>query len=317
MTLAEMRQILQARGIQLTKSLGQNFLHDGNQLRRIAESAALTSEDLVVEVGPGLGPLTEQLLARARRVVAIEKDARLFAVLQERLAQVPHLILVSGDALELARPGAIAEGQGAGVSAFREHILGCPGTAPMPSDEAPGAVPAWKLVSNLPYSVASPLMVDLAWSPFRPARMVVTLQLEVVRRLAAAPRTPDYGALTLLLQLDYEVAGWFKIPAGCFFPAPDVDSGCVSLLRRTTPLLEAKLRRTYWRLVKTGFSQRRKMMLKLLKQNWPTERLQTAFAACGLAATTRAEELDVHAYVALARALAESELSSGSPEPAA
>ena len=113
----------------------------------------------------------------------------------------------------------------------------------------------WKLVANLPYSIASPILVELAHSPKRPERMVATLQLEVAQRLMAKAGDKDFGVLTLLVQLDYEPHDWFKIPAGCFFPAPDVDSACVILKRRAQPLLHENQHATFVKIVKRAFSQ--------------------------------------------------------------
>jgi len=286
MKLSVMRELLSARGIQLTKSLGQNFLHDGNQLRRIVEAAELTKADKVLEIGPGLGPLTELLIEKASEVLAIEKDARLVEVLRERLivgqasrlspssnrsetGPTPVLGLIHDDALEFLR---------------RE-----------PRDWSD-----WKLVANLPYSVASPILVELAQMPNRPERMVVTLQLEVARRLLAGPGDKDYGVLTLLIQLDYEPHGWSKIPASCFFPAPDVDSACVVLVRRAKALLADAHREAFVKIVKRAFSQRRKMMFKLLKEDWAEKRLQAAFASSGLPLQTRAETVGLQHFVELA-----------------
>ena len=160
MTLKEMREILAARDLQLTKSLGQNFLHDGNQLRRIVAAAELAPNDHVLEIGPGLGPLTELLLASGAPARAIEKDERLVRFLRERWADERRLTLLHDDALAyLQRPDA---------------------------DTLFADWPTWKLVANLPYSVASPILVELALHPRGPERMVVTLQLEVARRIAAA-----------------------------------------------------------------------------------------------------------------------------------
>ncbi|MFM1768053.1 MAG: rRNA ((1518)-N(6)/adenine(1519)-N(6))-dimethyltransferase RsmA [Verrucomicrobiota bacterium] len=273
LTLSEIRRILDARGLQLTKSLGQNFLHDGNQLRRIVEAGGVGPGDRVLEIGPGLGPLTERLLERAGHVLAIEKDGRLVACLRERLAAAPNLELVEDDALEF----------------LRRH----------PRDWS-----GWKLVANLPYSVASPILVELALAPQPPERMVATLQLEVAQRLAAAAGTDDYGLLTLLVQLRFEPRGWFRIPASCFFPAPDVDSACLTLQRRARPLLEAAQVPLYTRVVKQAFSQRRKMMLKLLKAGWPVPVLERAFAETGLDPGTRAERVTLEQFVGLTRALA-------------
>ena len=269
MRLSEMRQILDERGIKLTKSLGQNFLHDGNQLRRIVELAELVATDRILEVGPGLGPLTDLLISRVREVLAIEKDKRLYDILRERF---PDLRLLHADALEYLRDNRVD---------WRD----------------------WKLVANLPYSVASPIIVDLCEAP--PKMMVATLQLEVAQRLAATAGSKDYGVLTLLVQLHYEPREHFRIPSTCFFPPPDVDSACIKLARRVTPLLPKETEPVYRKLVKRGFSQRRKMMMKLLKQDWPAERLQAAFKATGLAETIRAEQVDLRNFVKLAEMLSQ------------
>ena len=272
MKLNEMKQVLATGRIQLTKSLGQNFLHDGNQLRRIAGAAELTKKDKVLEIGPGLGPLTELLVAEAGEVLAIEKDRRLFEFLQERFAGTGNLTLLHADALDHLQSGQ------------RDW-----------SD--------WKVVANLPYSVASPIVVELAQAAGCPQRMVVTLQLEVARRLVAGAGDEDYGVLSLLAQLRYEAQGHFKIPAECFFPAPEVDSACVILGRRENPLLPPELWPAFTRLVKLAFSQRRKMMLKLLKQNWPVDTLEAAFENAGLSPQIRAEKVSLEQFVSLTRTL--------------
>ncbi|MFM7806038.1 MAG: 16S rRNA (adenine(1518)-N(6)/adenine(1519)-N(6))-dimethyltransferase RsmA [Verrucomicrobiota bacterium] len=273
-----MRSLLESRGIQLTKSLGQNFLHDGNQLRRIVTAADLKPTDRVLEVGPGLGPLTELLLARAASVLAIEKDARLVAVLRERFA----------GALSGAGPGSLELLEADALRWVEENRRDW-------SD--------WKLVANLPYSVASPLMVELAEAPIPPQRMVVTLQAEVVQRIAAPTDGDDYGILTLLLGLRYQVREWFRIRRGCFHPIPDVDSACISLVRRPVPLLDEEGSKVFTRLVKRAFSERRKMMLKLLKTLWPPELLQDAFQQVGIQPSERAEKVSLEGFVALARCL--------------
>lgn len=271
MKLSDMRQVLAQRGIQLTKSLGQNFLHDQNQLRRIIAQAALQPGDRVLEIGPGLGPLTELLVAQAGEVLAIEKDERLVKVLGERL-QVANLRLVHDDALEWLR---------------RE-----------PRDWT-----GWKLVANLPYSVASPILVGLAQAPRGPARLVATLQLEVAQRLMARAGDEDYGLLTLLVQLEYEPLGSFRIPSSCFFPEPEVDSACVTLVRRPAPLVPARSRDAFYRIVKRAFSQRRKVMAKLLKQDWPAAALEQALSNLGLPPRCRAEEVSLDQFARLTRLL--------------
>lgn len=295
MKLSEMRAVLAERGIQLTKSLGQNFLHDAHQLERIAAAAELTGADKVLEIGPGLGPLTELLLAQAGQVLAIEKDARLVAVLKERFSSPLALTPAhSPGGREDVNPK--SETRNPKFELLHDDALEFIKREPRDWSD-------WKLVANLPYSVASPILVELAQSLKRPERMVVTLQLEVAQRLMAAADDDDYGVLTLLVQLDYEPRGWFKIPSGCFFPAPDVDSACVTLVRRAQPLLPDKHRAAFVKIVKRAFSQRRKMMLKLLKSEWPAEKLERAFGELKISPQERAEKLSLELIVELTRLL--------------
>ena len=287
MKLTEMKQVLAARDIQLTKSLGQNFLHDGNQLRRILAVAELKKTDRVLEIGPGLGPLTEMLVEEVGEVLAIEKDGRLVEVLKERFnveqasglsltsegtGETPVLRLLHDDALDYLKRDARDWSE-------------------------------WKMVANLPFSVASPLLVELALAARGPQRMVGTLQVEVAMRLHAEPGAPDYGVLTLLIQLNYEPQPWFKIPASCFFPEPDVDSACICLVRREPLPLTDSQRETYVQLVKRSFSQRRKMMFKLLKEDWPEQGLAQAFERLKLSPKIRAEEVSREQFTQLARSL--------------
>ena len=285
MKLSEMREVLALRGIQLTKSLGQNFLHDGNQLRRIVDAAELTKTDKVLEVGPGLGPLTELLLESAGEVLAIEKDARLVEFLraQFNVGQAPRLS---------PSPEKLETGATPVLRLLHDDALEFLKREPRDWND-------WKLVANLPYSVASPILVELAQSVKRPERMVATLQFEVAQRLMASADDEDYGVLTLLVQLDYEPRNWFKIPAACFFPAPDVDSACVTLVRRSQPLLPDEHREAFVKIVKRAFSQRRKMMLKLLKKDWPVEQLERAFAELQFSPQERAEKLSLAQFVEL------------------
>ena len=272
MKLSEMKEQLAAGGIRLTKSLGQTFLHDGNQLRRIIEAAQLRPGDRVLEVGPGLGPLTELLLREAAEVFAIEKDQRLVEFLEKRFGPATNLTLLQADALKYLQ------------SESRDWS-------------------GWKLVANLPYSVASPILIELAQANGCPERLVATLQIEVAQRLTAIPGSNDSGILSLLIQLRYQPTGWFKIPATCFFPQPDIDSACVTLLRRPEPLLTREQAETFTKLVKRSFSQRRKMMLKLLKEDWPLEILLETFERLQLSRQVRAEAVTLDQFVQLTKML--------------
>jgi 16S rRNA (adenine1518-N6/adenine1519-N6)-dimethyltransferase len=278
MKLTEMKQVLAARQIQLTKSLGQNFLHDPHQLQRIADAAELHAGDRVLEIGPGLGPLTAVILGSGAEVLAIEKDHRLYEFLKEGLAGESKLTLLCTDALKY----------------LRSH----------PSDWSD-----WKLVANLPYSVASPILVELAKARGCPERLVATLQMEVAQRLMATAEDRDYGVLSLLVQLRYEPRSSFRIPSSCFFPAPDVDSACVTLVRRLKPLLDPGEIPVFERIVKRGFSQRRKMMMKLLKEDWPKDTLEITFQKMGISPSIRAEKVTLEQFIQLTRALNGSEQS--------
>jgi len=272
MTLSEMKHILSAGDIRLAKSLGQNFLHDANQLRRIVAAAELGEGDQVLEVGPGLGPLTVLLLASAGRVLAIEKDRRLSGILEKRLSTAKNLTLLHDDALDYVQ-------------------------------RSPADWLDWKLVANLPYSVASRILVEFGQMERGPRLLVVTLQMEVARRLLAQAGDEDYGVLTLLVQLRYQPEGCFKIPSTCFFPEPDVESGCLKMVRRAEPLLSSGQSAVFSRIVKRSFSQRRKMMVKLLKEDWPAPILQKALEELGLSPQVRAEAVSLGQFVNLTQIL--------------
>jgi len=296
MTLTEMRSQLAKRDIQLTKSLGQNFLHDGNQLRRIVDAAKLTTADKVLEVGPGLGPLTELLLAQADEVFAVELDGRLVEFLAQRFGAQKQATELLAPALEGKTEPAATPSE---LGAF--HLLHDDALSFLKREQRDWS--DWKLVANLPYSVASPILVELAAGARAPKTIVATLQLEVAKRLMAKADDDEYGLLTLLVQIDFKPREWFKIPPECFFPSPDVDSACVILERRATPLLPENLRPAYIKIIKRGFSQRRKMMMKLLKQDWAADKLAAAFVELNISPLERAEKLSLEQFVALTKIL--------------
>lgn len=247
-------------------------MHDGNQLRRIVDAAALEPSDPVLEVGPGLGPLTELLIDKSSHVLAVEKDGRLCEILAKRFADSKNFELVHADALDfLMQPG-------------RDWST-------------------YKLVSNLPYSVASRLIVSLALDANGPRRIVTTLQKEVALRLRALADDPNYGLLSLLVQLRYQPLGTFKVPASCFFPKPDVDSACVILERRADPLLPPALQPMYEKIIRQSFSQRRKVMFKLLKNMASEADLSAAFTQAEIPLQARAETVRLEQFIQLAKSL--------------
>jgi 16S rRNA (adenine1518-N6/adenine1519-N6)-dimethyltransferase len=269
--LPPLRAVIARHGIAARRSLGQHFILDLNLTRRIARAAGPLDHATVIEIGPGPGGLTRALLAEgARLVVAIERDPRCLAALGELAAAYPgRLQLVSGDALELD-PAALSD-------------------------------PPRKIVANLPYNIATALL--LRWLDRIDAYESLTLmfQREVAERLVAAPRSSAYGRLSIIVQWLCEPKILFDLPPRAFVPMPKVTSSVVQLTPRTAPLAPAS-KPALERVTAAAFGQRRKMLRSSLKTlGVPVEPL---LAAAEIAPTARAEELSVADFCAMARALA-------------
>ena len=246
------------------KRFGQNFLADPHYVARIAEAMAPRAGDLVVEIGPGLGALTAELVARAGRVVAIEIDRDLAARLAERFP--PHALkLVVGDALE-----------------FDFRTLGR----------------NLRVVGNLPYNISSPLLFHLAGQAEALHDLTVMLQKEVVARMTAEPSTPEYGRLTVMLQATFAIERLFTVPPGAFRPAPAVDSAVARLvpLGSAAPLIADRAR--FARIVTAAFGQRRKTLRNALADVVSP----AAFAVAAIDPQRRGETLSVEEFVTLANA---------------
>jgi 16S rRNA (adenine1518-N6/adenine1519-N6)-dimethyltransferase len=269
-TLPPLREVIRRHDLGARKSLGQNFLLDLNLTRRIARAAAPLDSADVVEIGPGPGGLTRALLIEgARHVTAVERDRRCIAALEELGAAFPgRLTVIEGDALEIDP---------------REHA----------------AAPR-KIVANLPYNVATALL--LHWLPVIGDYQSLTLmfQKEVAERLAALPRSKAYGRLSVMVQWRCAVRALFDIPARAFVPPPKVTSTLVQLLPRAAPLAPCRLE-DLERVAAAAFGQRRKMLRQSLKPLGIDA--EALLAAAGVAPTARAEELSVEQFCALARAL--------------
>ena len=265
MKLSEIRSTLRDIGVSPVKTLGQNFLHDQNLARWIVEQAEIAKEDYVVEIGPGLGALTEVLLGRDARVCAIEKDQRLANFLRERFAK-DKIDIVHADALEID---------------VREFL----------------AQPRAKLIGNLPYNIASPLLAR--WLPFpSPFSLVILmLQKEMALRLTAAPGTKNYGAMTVLMQFRFRIELLRNVSTTVFLPQPEVESAIVRLRPRAAAELPACDEEVLVDLVRRGFSQRRKQLGKLLRERLPN---WNALAdGIGVNADARAELLTLEQWIAL------------------
>jgi 16S rRNA (adenine1518-N6/adenine1519-N6)-dimethyltransferase len=266
------------------KRLGQHFLSDAGILGKIVDALDPTPEDVVIEIGAGKGSLTEQLLARGLRVIAIEKDRRLAAELGTRNAErgTDGLTIVHGDALELDW-----------------HAL-LDSHAPVPRFDF--RVPRFKIVGNIPYAITSPL-IEQALTPPLPERIVFLVQREVAERLAARPGSRDYGALTVGVQATCRVEKLFAVKRGAFHPAPRVDSALVRLAPREDPLVPAEQAARFRRFVTTCFTRRRKQLRNVVMAatGQPAATVLAGLEQLGLDPAARPETLPPEAFVRLLR----------------
>ncbi len=266
-------------GFHPNKTLGQNFLVDLNILNIIADAAGISAGERVLEIGPGLGVLTEALLRRGACVTAVEKDGRLAARLYEALGAPPALKVIEADALSLDLDGFLAAGFDA-------------------------------VVSNLPYSVGTRILLDLAMHPAAPRRFVVLVQSEVAERFRAGPGTEARAQSGVWLQLDYEVSVLREVRASCFWPKPEVGSAVVRLERRANTLSPAE-RRWFFDLTRHAFMHRRKQFGALLRKapqlsGCEEERLAGMLAEAGVDPRDRPERLTGAQWQDLSRVFARS-----------
>jgi 16S rRNA (adenine1518-N6/adenine1519-N6)-dimethyltransferase len=281
MKLSEIASTLREIRVVPVKTLGQNFLHDQNLARWMVEQAGISAADVVLEIGPGLGAITEPALASGANVLAIEKDRRLADFLRTRFAG-RRCEIIDGDALD-----------------FEVRRL--------------FPVRPVKLLGNLPYNVATQLLLQYFEYPTPIELAVLMLQKEVAARLSAAPRSKDYGILTLVVQLQCRVEYLRTIPASVFLPPPEVDSAFVRLRPRLPNELPDHDRNLLLSLVRRGFSQRRKQLGKLLKEqltDWPS-----IAHGIGASVTARAEELSLEQWIALANLIQPTKARTAGTDP--
>jgi 16S rRNA (adenine1518-N6/adenine1519-N6)-dimethyltransferase len=253
------------------KRLGQHFLTDQGLLARIADALGATRADTVIEIGPGRGALTEQLLTRAGRVIAIELDRELAPMLADRWRDEPRFTMVEGDVL--------AQDLGA--------LAGGP----------------YLLVGNVPYNITTPILFH-ALRPPRPARAVYLVQREVAERIAAAPGSEAYGALSVNLQALARAELLFGVSAKAFKPPPKVESAVIRVLPRLAPLLAAHEEEPFRVLVQSAFGLRRKQMRRVLRtvRGWDAARADAALEGAGIEPAARPEVLSAEDFARLLRA---------------
>jgi 16S rRNA (adenine1518-N6/adenine1519-N6)-dimethyltransferase len=279
---------LSALGIHPKKGLGQNFLVDPGYRARIVAAADLTADDIVLEIGPGPGVLTELIAQQAGCVIAVELDDRLIPILRERFAGQPHVSIVHADILKVDVGALIGESANQQIDESRNAPRATRNTQ-------------YKVVANLPYYITSAAIRHLLESVPPPELLVLTVQREVAERMVASP--PDMSLLALGVQF-YATAHIVEhIPAGAFYPKPKVDSAVVRLERRPEPVVPGVSAEAFFRAARAGFSQPRKQLRNSLAAGMavPPAKAEAWLTGAGIAPQRRAETLTLQEWGALAQ----------------
>lgn len=266
---SNVQQLMKKYDLSFTKSLGQNFLVDGNVLRRIVRAAGPGPNDTVLEIGPGVGTLTQELLAQAGKVISIEIDQRLIPVLEEEFGDQPHFHLIHGDALKMDLGKLVKE------KAKGERTL---------------------LVANLPYYITSPLLEAFLTRPLPIDSFTIMMQKEVADRIMARLSTKEYGALTLFVALYGQADRCFEVSRNSFLPPPKVDSTVLQLKQKKDLDLEKADRIN--QVIRLAFQQRRKYVIKAFERGTGKDRarLLAAFQELGLSPQARPADLTLDQY---------------------
>ena len=274
------REIIEKNQFFFKKNFGQNFLIDANIIRRIVQAAGITKNDFVLEIGPGIGSLTQFLCASAREVAAVEIDRQLIPILKETLADEQNLTLIQSDILKLDLSALIQE---------KNH--GQP----------------IKVAANLPYYITTPILMALLEQQLPLSSITVMVQKEVANRMQATPGTKDYGALSVAVQYYSQPHFDFVVPPSCFMPRPAVDSAVITLYIPQQRLYPVGQPDFFFQVVKGAFAQRRKTLVNCLQHaaflSISKDTLLAVLSGLGLPAAVRGEALSISQFAALSEAL--------------
>ena len=265
--------VLQRHQFRFKKNFGQNFLIDDHVIGKIIRAAGITKESRVLEIGPGIGTLTQHLSDAAGQVVAVEIDGNLIPILEETLAGRDNIRVVHQDILKCDIPALMGDGP-------------------------------FSVVANLPYYITTPIIMQLLESGIPAESITVMVQKEVADRMAAAPGTKDYGALSLAVQYYAEPYLAANVPPNCFMPRPNVGSAVVRLDRRTEKKVSVQDEKLLFRLIRASFGQRRKTLVNALSHGaeLPKDMIREVLPEQGLSETVRGETLSLEQFGALADA---------------
>ncbi|MDO8886307.1 16S rRNA (adenine(1518)-N(6)/adenine(1519)-N(6))-dimethyltransferase RsmA [Candidatus Oleimmundimicrobium sp.] len=265
-------EILKKHNIRLTKSLGQHFLVDKNILEKIINMSNLASDDVILEIGAGIGTLTEALIGKVNMVLAVEYDSKFFPILEENFKAAKNFHLIRADALKIV-----------------------PKNLPLKPN---------KVVSNLPYNIASPLIMKILEEFIEVKELVVMIQKEVAKRITAKPGTKDYGALTLKINYYAEPELLFEVSKNVFLPLPKVDSAVIRIKRPLSPRVNVDNRKVLFNLISAAFSQRRKIIANTLSSFSVDKCMITkALLEAGIDPRSRGETLSLPDFAKLSNIL--------------
>lgn len=281
-------EIIEKYHFSFQKKFGQNFLVDSSILDRIIESAQITKEDCVLEIGPGIGTMTQRLAEEAGAVVAVEIDKNLLPVLEDTLSAYENVTVINADILKLDLNRIV-----------KEHNGGRP----------------VKVVANLPYYITTPIIMALFEKKVPLHSVTIMVQKEVADRMRVGPGTKDYGALSLAVQYYAKPEIVTKVPAGCFMPKPNVDSAVIRLTRYEKPPVEVEDEAWLFAVIRASFNQRRKTLANgLANAGYPgigRRQVEEVLSAMGLAAAVRGETLTLEQFAELSNRLAKRSGQSG------
>ena len=274
------KEIRDKYGFRFSKGLGQNFLTDKNIIDSIIEGSGVTADDLVIEIGPGIGVITRELAEIAHKVIAIEIDTNLLPILNETLGEFDNVKVLNEDVLKTDLK-AIIEGE-----------------------DFPGKV---RVIGNLPYYITTPIIMKLLEDAPGIDTITVMMQKEVADRLKAGPGTKDCGAISLMVQYFSDITEIVKVPKTVFVPQPKVDSMVLRLDVKEKPAVEVRDPDFMFRVIKAGFGQRRKTLSNALSvlEGYSKDQIKAALAASGIDPVRRGETLDLTEYARLSDALLE------------
>lgn len=272
--------VLQKYNFNFQKKYGQNFLIDSNILKRIVAGAGITKEDVVLEIGPGIGTMTQYLAEAAKKVITIEIDDKLIPILQDTLSGYDNVRVIHRDVLKVD------------LNAL--------------SQEENGGQP-FKVVANLPYYITTPIIMGLFEQKVPVKSITVMVQKEVADRMQVGPGNKDYGALSLAVQYYAKPEILLEVSPGCFMPRPNVSSKVIHLTKHQTPPVEVKDEALMFSLIRAAFNQRRKTLVNGLKNaeqlSFSREEIEAALAKLGLSPAVRGETLTLEQFALLSNLL--------------